>query len=69
MCRLGPQCSKVYIYFERWQFEMLVVVSSNFVQDTKITFGYNLKAPLSISSLFQGMFQSFTQRGKYSFRA
>ena len=43
---------------------MLVVVSLNFVPDTKITFGYNIKDPLSISSLFQGVLQSFTQRGK-----
>ena len=43
-------CTKVQVFFEKYQFKMLVVLLPISVADTKIMYGYNFVAPLNSAS-------------------
>ena len=51
-------CAKVWICNKKWQFKMLVVLSSIFVADTKTTFGYNFVAPLNYLKVLTNSYYS-----------
>ena len=40
------------MYFEKWQFKMLVVFSPTFVENTKTIYGYNFLVPLLRLTIF-----------------
>ena len=45
-------CPQVCIYFEKYQFEMLVVFSPIFVANTEIIVGYNFRACLKLKLVY-----------------
>ena len=58
-CRCLVWHVNVYIYYKKLQFKMLVVFSSIFVKDTKISFGYNFGGLWNIQNMSEYFWQEF----------